>query len=241
MHINPDKTYKGRILRQRGTRHKPENRQQPPGKRRFPSLHASISISWHHIGELVFYHDEADRIQLPAPRKPVRRPKSETDQQYEERLVQWKAQLPHHATVQQPGNSMTQKYYTDRLLPGYIAHIKADESSGQPAYLQEDNDPSHGTRSIENVAKRLKEENNVQLIRQPAQSPDLNPTESFWNILKQRIPHYSWNTIQDLKDASQEIRALISLEDVRRRIAEMPWRCQQLISRPDVTIKSDLW
>ena len=241
MHINPDKTQKGRILRQQGTRNEPENRQQQPGKRKYPSLHASISVSWNHIGKLVFYRDEGDETQLPVRKKPRRRPKTETNEQYKERLRQWEAEQPHSAEIHQSGNSMTQKYYAEHLLPNHIAHIKADEARGQAAYLQEDNDPSHGTRSADNVAKRKKDQNNVQLIKQPAQSPDLNAAEAIWNVLKQKIPYYNWESIQDLKDVLEDIRASISLEQVRRRIAEMPWRCEQIKTRPDIIIKSDLW
>src|SRR5256885_13932524 len=42
----------------------------------------------------------------------------------------------------------------------------------------------HGTRSKNNVARKLKETNFIKILRYPAQSPDLNPTEGIWNILK---------------------------------------------------------
>jgi hypothetical protein len=43
---------------------------------------------------------------------------------------------------------MTQKYYTERLLPVYIKAIQeARISRDQHAILQEDNNPSHDTKS----------------------------------------------------------------------------------------------
>jgi transposase len=55
------------------------------------------------------------------------------------------------------------------------------------AILQEDNNPSHGTRSRDNVAKQLKDKAGIKLLIHPAQSPNLNPIEAIWGIIKQRI------------------------------------------------------
>jgi hypothetical protein len=75
---------------------------------------------------------------------------------------------------------MTQKYYTERLLPVYIKIIQeARISRNQDAILQEDNNPSHGTRSELNVAKQLKDSNWISILVHPAQSPDLNPMEAI--------------------------------------------------------------
>jgi hypothetical protein len=82
---------------------------------------------------------------------------------------------------------MTQKYYTERLLPVYIEAIqKARLQDPGPWLLQEDGDPSHGMRK-QGLAHKLKQENWITNLKHPAQSPDLNPIEAIWNIIKQRL------------------------------------------------------
>ena len=52
--------------------------------------------------------------------------------------------------VKPKGNAMTQKCYSERLLPVYINAIhKAPSQHAESWILQEGNDPSHGTRKSE--------------------------------------------------------------------------------------------
>jgi hypothetical protein len=81
------------------------------------------------------------------PPKPRRRPTTESEDEYQARLKDWEAQRPHKADVKPQGNAMTQKYYTERLLPVYIEAIhKARLQNPGNWLLQEDGDPSHGMR-----------------------------------------------------------------------------------------------
>jgi hypothetical protein len=50
--------------------------------------------------------------------------------------------------------------------------------------LQEDNDPSHGTRSLNNIAMNLRSVSWLPSINHPPQSGDLNSIEAIWLILK---------------------------------------------------------
>ena len=65
---------------------------------------------------------------------------------------------------------MTQKYYTERLLPVYIQAVQnARFRSSNPWQLQEDNDPSHGNgpRSLYGLAAKLKDDNWIDCITHP--------------------------------------------------------------------------
>jgi len=114
--------------------------------------------------------------------------------------------------------------------------------------LQEDNDPSHGTRSQINVAREIKDRASIRTLLHPAQSPDLNPIEGVWNIFKQRLRkrYREWKTYKELKAIAIEewdrIRNTIQgTLEVRRRIAEMPWRCEMLRKTGGKRIRSYLW
>ena len=86
---------------------------------------------------------------------------------------------------------MTTAYYTRTLLPGYDEAVRKVEAKLGWALLPEDGDPSHDMREnqklknkgLVNVAKAYRLEHNINNIRHPGQSPDLNAKEGVWSIL----------------------------------------------------------
>jgi transposase len=99
---------------------------------------------------------------------------------------------------------MTQKYYTERLLPIYIEAIqKARLKDPRNWLLQEDGDLSYGIRK-EGLVRKLKDDNWIVNLTHPAQSPDLNPIEAIWNIIKQRLQHRIFYSEEEIKQALQE-------------------------------------
>lgn len=191
-HVDPSLMKTGRILREEGTRTDPDNIQEKP-KKQGNQLHIAGWINWYAKCEkLEFYHDEEDHTKRPKrPRKPRKR-KSESEEEFNDRLKQWDADMPHPVEVKVKGNSMTQKYYVERLLPVYIAAINsASERHDLPWILQEDNDQSHGHKppagKTTSLAQTVRDEAGIRLHIHPPQSPDLNPIEGCWCILKERM------------------------------------------------------
>lgn len=241
-HIDPQSQGVPSVLREEGTREDDENiveRVPPKGV----TFHVSAYVNWYYKQpKLEFYNDEEDYTEHPPmPPKPRRRPKTESDEEFVARMREWEALRPHEVEVKRGGNHMTQKYYTERLLPGFIEIIHyARSQDGGSWYLQEDGDPSHGKRKT-GLAQKLKDDNWIPVYIHPAQSPDLNPMEGIWNILKQRVRRRVFDSVEDLKTALQEEWDKITMEEIRARINEMLGRCARLRSNNGAPIKSSLW
>ena len=136
---------------------------------------------------------------------------------------------------------MTQKYYTERLLPIYIKAIQqARDQEPGPWVLQEDGDPSHGIRK-EGLARKLKDLNSIVNFKHPAQSPDLNPIEAIWNIIKQRLRQRIFYSDEEVKEALQEEWSKVTIDEIRKRILDMPARCLRLTKNGGKAIKTALW
>lgn len=249
-HFDPTAQKAGYILREEGKRTAPENIQKR-GKKEGVKLHVAGWCNWWDMAkELTFYHDEEEHIKPPKrPRKPVKR-KKETLKQFDLRIEEWKATETHAAKVKPMGNSMTGKYYSEKILPGLIEAIHTlrlrHEMKGWEHHfvLQEDNDKSHGHTKLhrpDSLQDRIKKEAGIHTIIHPARSPDLNPQEAVWNILKERVQKRIWHGLEEYKRVIQEEYSLITLAEVRARILEMPWRVEQVKQHPDKPIKSDLW
>lgn len=99
---------------------------------------------------------------------------------------------------------MTQKYYTERLLLIYISNsARLTLALSITRYLQEDRDPSHGIRKA-GLGQVLKDQNYIVNLKHPVQSPDLNPIEDIWNIIKQRLRCRIFYSDKEVKAALQE-------------------------------------
>jgi hypothetical protein len=91
----------------------------------------------------------------------------------------WEATQPPEIVVKPKGNSMTQQFYAENMLPHHIKHIKQLKTRyKQEILFQEDNNGSHRTRSTKHVAREAKNDADISTLLHPPQSPDFNPIEA---------------------------------------------------------------
>jgi DDE superfamily endonuclease len=92
--------------------------------------------------------------------------------------------------------------------------------------LLEDNDNSHGTRgNADNKCKQAKRRLGIKCESNPPESPDLNPIETIWRRIKQRLKNRGLILDPtDLRRAIQEEWDKITLEEINKAINSMPNR-----------------
>jgi hypothetical protein len=110
-------------------------------------------LIYYEKGPLGFYSDHDPDNNLPETPKCSGKPrkrKNETPEQLQVRIKDWEANRPPEVEQEIKGSNMTQKYYTKHLLPTYIdaVHRARMRDSTSEWLLQEDHDPSHGTKSL---------------------------------------------------------------------------------------------
>ena len=107
----------------------------------------------------------------------------------------------------------------NQLLPA------AREMFGRNWRLQQDNDPKHTSR----VAKAFIAENRVNVIDWPSNSPDLNPIENMWYLVKNNVEKRMPQDTNELTQFMIEEWEAIPQTVVNNLIASMKRRCDLVI------------
>ena len=104
----------------------------------------------------------------------------------------------------------------------------ADELFPEGEFIfQQDNDPKHTS----GAAYEFLDSRGIDYLDWPACSPDLNPIENLWAILKRRMSHRKCRNEDELWECVQEAWYDIPVEEVRSLIDSMQRRCRAVIEK----------
>ena len=122
---------------------------------------------------------------------------------------------------------MDGQQYCEILEDGVVESFEKLEMAEGERIFQQDNDPKH----MSNKATKWFEDNDIQVLVWPAQSPDINPIEHLWVSLKHALQQYSRppKGVHELWDRVREEWNKIPPETCQQLIESMPRRIQAVI------------
>jgi transposase len=100
-----------------------------------------------------------------------------------------------------------------------------NEVMGDDWRLQMDNDPKHKSR----LAKDFLQNNVPEVMDWPSNSPDLNPIENLWGLVKRNVEKRKPRNLDDLEEFMIEEWDLISDEIINNLVNSMRKRCEEVI------------
>lgn len=91
--------------------------------------------------------------------------------------------------------------------------------------FQHDNDPKHTSKLVKDFLR----DNRIQVLDWPAQSPDLNPIENMFSILKRSVAGKRFKNKAELFQSLKSEWEQIPQSAIANIIASMPRRCADVI------------
>ncbi len=116
-----------------------------------------------------------------------------------------------------------------RFVADHVHPFMTTVYSSSDGYFQQDNAPCHKAQIISDWF--LEHDNEFTLLKWPPQSPDLNPIEHLWDVVKReiRIMDVQPTNLQRLRDAIMLIWTKISEECFQHLLESMPRRIKAVL------------
>jgi DDE superfamily endonuclease len=122
---------------------------------------------------------------------------------------------------------MDKHQYVEILEGGVLESFENLEMEEGKRYFQQDNDPKHASKLVQ----QWFEDQDIEVIGWPAQSPDINPIEHLWHILKMALKEYPEppKGAHELWDRVVVEWSKIPVETCQKLIESMPRRIAAVI------------
>lgn len=123
---------------------------------------------------------------------------------------------------------MDSELYTQIIDDELVRSLEFYGYTEDDAIFQHDNDPKHTSKHT----KRHLKDCNIQVLDWPSFSPDLNPIENLWSIVKRRLAAFDTapGSIAELFDRVTQIWNNIDPETCNNLVESMPNRIADLIA-----------
>ena len=120
--------------------------------------------------------------------------------------------------------NLDSKGYIDIIANSVVPSGRALTGCNQ-YYFQQDGAPCHTSR----LTMSWIEEQNLNLLPWAPQSPDLNPIEHLWNLIKAKLSNKRPSSREELWKLVQSEWYSVSPEDCRKRVHNMNKRVMQVL------------
>lgn len=130
--------------------------------------------------------------------------------------------------LEQIKGTMRKEQYLSLIQDQLPVAIGQSEFEERNIVFQQDNDPKHASKLVSHWLKTQQ----FQVLEWPAQSPDLNPIENLWSIIKRKLGAYENppTGMNELWERVNEEWANISIEVCENLVKSMPKRLKQVIT-----------
>ncbi|KAF8711952.1 DDE superfamily endonuclease, partial [Rhizoctonia solani] len=134
-----------------------------------------------------------------------------------------------NAKGRKQGGGLTAQGYIDQVLSGPLPKFlkKVSKEKGLEMRVVEDGAAAHRAK----VTQAAREKLGIEQLPHPPSSPDLNPIEPLWLLLKNRVAKIkgSSNSAEKLWEAAQQAWESITIKEVNMYAKNMPARVQAVL------------